>query len=482
MELKQRLVEIVGARHVSDDPDRLKEYSRDYSLTRPMMPNIVVQPDNSQQIQEIVKLADEHRMPLIASSSGVHFYGATIPTQGGLVLDLKRMDRILEINTLDRLIRLEPGVTWEQAQSALVKHEGVIVSPLMVHPKRSVVTDYLEREVPTATLYEYSEPLMSMEVVWANGEIFRTGSASVPGYPNTPSKGANPQGPGMDFHRLLQGAQGTMGIVTWAIVKYEYLAPVNRVYFMAFDRIEDAIEPMYKIQRALIGNESFLINRMDLATMLAESFPDEFNRLRQTLPAWVMPVVLSGSRGRPEEKVQYQVNALKDLTTRFLKIDLLTALPGVPGLEKRLPGMLRKPRSGDFWRFANKGGWQSLFFITLPEKTPGFYATVCQVAAKYGYPVSDIGVYVQPIERARACRCEFNFYYNPADPDETKVISGLYAETAQALVNGGAFFTRPYGILSDMMYRRATDYVTALKRVKKIFDPHNILNPGKLCF
>ena len=166
MEIKEKLASVVGAKYVIDSPRGLKDYSRDYSLTSPMMPSYAVQPKSSQEISQIIKLADEYRLPVVPSSSGVHFYGASIPSQGGIVLDLKRMNRILEVNELDRIVRLEPGVTWEQAQSEVHKHEGVIVSPLFVHPQRSVVTDYLERELPTSPVYEYAEPLMSMEVVW----------------------------------------------------------------------------------------------------------------------------------------------------------------------------------------------------------------------------------------------------------------------------------------------------------------------------
>jgi len=484
MEIKEKLTKIVGAKNVIDSPGGLKSYSQDYSFSPPMMPSYAVQPQSSQEISQIVKLADESRLPVIPSSSGVHFYGASIPSQGGIVLDLRRMNRILEVNELDRIVRLEPGVTWEQAQAEVHKHEGVIVSPLFVHPQRSVVTDYLEREVPTSPVYEYAEPLMSMEVVWPNGDIFRTGSASAPGYPDSPAKGANPQGPGLDFFRLLQGAQGTMGIVTWAAVKYEYLSPLNKVFFMPFKNLEDAIEPIYKIQRMVIGNESFLINNVDLAMALAEKWPDDFTKLQETLPPWTLILVISASRGRPEEKIQYQEEALTELNSKFMKIEMLTSLPGVPGLEKRLPGMLRNPwpDKKNFWRLRYKGGWQNCFFVTVPEKVPGFHAIFSQVAAKHGYPVAEVGCYVQPIERARACRCEFSCYYNPDNPGEKKRIAELYAEAAHSLLNQGAYFTQPYGALADMVYSRATDYVAALKKVKNIFDPHNIMNPGKLCF
>ena len=77
---------------------------------------------------------------------------------------------------------------------------------------------------------------------------------------------------------------------------------------------------------------------------------------------------------------------------------------------------------------------------------------------------------------------EFTFFYNACDSAEKARIAALYRNAALALMNEGALFTRPYGELAPMVYERAAGYVMALKRVKKIFDPNNIMNPGNLCF
>ena len=104
------------------------------------------------------------------------------------------------------------------------------------------------------------------------------------------------------------------------------------------------------------------------------------------------------------------------------------------------------------------------------------------MAAQHGYPMSDIGIYIQPIEHNRACHMEFTFFYNPTDSSEKARIADLYRNAALALMNQGAFFTRPYGELAPMVYERASGYTMALKRLKKVFDPKNIMNPGNLCF
>ena len=231
MEVKERLLQVVGAENFSDAPEVLAGYSSDFGLSSPGIPNYVVKPDDARQVHEIIEFANENKIPVVPSSSKVHFHGATIPKQGGIVLDLTRMNRILEIDEDNRRVRIEAGVTWGALTGELEKKGFRMIMPLLPPAERSVVTDYLEREVPTNIVYDYGEPLQAMEVVWPNGEIFRMGSASVNGYPDSISKGANPSGPGIDFYRFVQGAQGTMGVVTWANLKIESIPRIDKVLF-----------------------------------------------------------------------------------------------------------------------------------------------------------------------------------------------------------------------------------------------------------
>jgi hypothetical protein len=146
--------------------------------------------------------------------------------------------------------------------------------------------------------------------------------------------------------------------------------------------------------------------------------------------------------------------------------------------------MLRKPwlKERVYWKHRYKGACQSLFFITKPNLVPKFIKRVSEIAAQNGYPIKEIGGYLQPIEHNRACHLEFNFFYDPGQRGETEAIRCLYRDAALALLNEGALFTRPYGDLAPIVYERASSYATTLRRVKKVFDPNNIMNPGNLCF
>ena len=485
MTVKTELREIVAAENFSDDPETLRMYSTDFSLVPAGAPNYVVKPKNTQEVQKVVQLANKSLLPVVPTSSLVHFNGAAIPRQGGVVVDLTRMNRILEVDEFNRRVRLEVGVTWEKATKELAKKGYRLMMPLAPHPMRSVAIDHLEREVITNTVYDYGEPLQSMEVVWPTGEIFRTGSASVTGYPDSPSKGGNPSGPGLDFYRLLQGAQGTMGIVTWANLKIEYLPKMDKVLFAPVDDLDYTIDFLHRILKIRIGQECLLLDNTDLAALVAENWPEDFEELRATLPPWTLVLVLSGMARRPEEKLQYEENMLEDIIkNEFTEIQLDDNLPGFPGMGRKLLTVLRQPwpKNKDYWKHRYLGGCQSLFFITRPGMAPQFVDLMEGVAAQYGYPVDDIGGCIQPIEHNRACQVQFDIFYDPTSEVDMELVRSLYRDASGVLASEGALFTRPYGELADLVYESATGYATALRRVKKVFDPNNVMNPGTLCY
>ena len=156
MAIKDELAKIVGSKYVTDDPKVLEDYSKDHSLTSPGKASFVVYVSKTEEVQGIVKLCNEHRIPLIPSSSRIHFRGGTIPKQGGIIIDFKRMNKILSVNDRNRYVMIEPGVTWSQIQSELEKRELMVCPPLLPHPEQSVVTSFLEREPCVISLYDYA--------------------------------------------------------------------------------------------------------------------------------------------------------------------------------------------------------------------------------------------------------------------------------------------------------------------------------------
>lgn len=488
-DITNELKQVVGPEDVHTDPETLEEYSRDQSFVRPCRPDFVAFAKSVEEVQEVVKIANKHRIPVVPFSSGNDFRGATIPAEGGIILNLSKMNKIIEINKQCRFAIVEPGVTYKQLQDELAKHGLRIMVPLGVPPKRSVLSSAMEMDPKlsaTCYEYEYGGGCYDEEIVMPNGDIFKAGAWCA-------GKPPGPGGPALKINKFLQGAQGTFGIVTKLVLSVEYLPEIRKAFFIPFERLEDSIEPIRKIQRRELGTECFALNNFNLAAILTEdwtipnSFPSEkktsaqFEALRKTLPPWTFIICLSSLPYFPEESVEYQEEYLREACKEAGVVPFLT-VPGVPGSDRIILEELLRP-----WRilkkFRYKGSCHNIPFRTTPKRVPEFERAIRELAIKHRYPPSDIGGYVLVEERAfHSMYCEFEFYCDRADEDEAESVKKLWLEASERIGNMGGYFNRPYGPLADIVYSKCGTYTMYLKELKKQWDPNNILNPGKLCF
>jgi FAD/FMN-containing dehydrogenase len=282
-----------------------------------------------------------------------------------------------------------------------------------------------------------------------------------------------PAGPNQtNFYQLVSGAQGTMGIVTWASLKCEILPPLHKLFFVPSEKLDNLLDFTYKLLRFRLGDELLLLNSTDLANVF--NIP-----AGEKLPPWVIILGIAGRSILPEEKVESQEKDITEIAGQFG----LSLVPAIPGLSSRQAlEVLLAPSRDPYWKFGRKSGCQDIFFLTTLEKTPEFVKTLYSVAQTQGYPVADIGIYLQPQHQGASCHCEFNLPYNPDDRKEVAGMQALFKFASQELLKQGAFFSRPYGIWADMAFGRDPQMTNTVKKIKGIFDPKGILNPGKLCF
>jgi FAD/FMN-containing dehydrogenase len=140
------------------------------------------------------------------------------------------------------------------------------------------------------------------------------------------------------------------------------------------------------------------------------------------------------------------------------------------------------PSKEPYWKLRDKGGCQDIFFLTTLNRAPEFAATMYAVAESFKYSPSDIGIYIQPTHLGTSCHVEFRLPFDPGDEAEAARMQGLFTKASEELSKQGAFFSRPYGIWADMAYSRNAEHTSLSRKLKGLFDPNNVLNPGKLCF
>ena len=474
---KEDLVGIIGAEYVTDDTNIREKYAQDFSFVPPRRPNYVVYPANTEEVQAVVRFANQHSIAITPRSSAVSFYGASIPSQGGILMDLGRMNKILEIDPKDRKVKVEPGVTWSQVQDELKKHGMMVSGPLLPHPGKSVLTSTMQREPMVIPKPEYNETFMAGEIVIGSGELFWMGTAIAKGMVGR----CNPEAFLLGT-RLFHGHQGTLGIVTWANIKAEFIPRMDKLFFIPCHKIEDVAPPVYRIQRLMLGSECLVLNNFNLASILAQKGVGEFNALREALPPYTVILCLSGLRRQPEGRIEYEEEALMTAASE-LGFKPEHTLAGIQGLDLVILKMLRKPWTGDkYWKFYPKGACSDIFFNATLNRASEFTKAMSEVAAKYEYSDREIGIYLQPIERARICYHQFSFYYDPDNESDKERVRCLFLEASKMVTDMGGLFTNPYGPWADMVFSRAATFTMLMRSIKAAFDPNNIMNPGKLCF
>lgn len=482
------LVEIVGRSNVSREPGVLEEYSRDLSFADAKKALCVVWPRSVDEVSRIVRLAAEHSFKLVPVSSGKpRLRGDTTPmVDNSVIVDLSKMNRIIRIDRKNRVVMVEPGVTFSQLLPEVNKHGLRLLMPLLPKASKSVLASCLEREPVTMPKYHWdsSDPLLCTEVVFGTGDVFRTGAAAGPGTleEQLESGGAqkSPLGPTQfDPFRILQGAQGTMGIVTWATVKCEVLPSSRKLFFSASDLLENFLDFAYGILRRRLGDEFFILNNVNLATVLRKEASD-IHSLSGVLPKWILVLCISGHGKLAQDELEYLEGDIRDIASET-GVNLLSEVNGVSNSE--VLGLLGRSCEEPYWKLRLRGGCQEVFFLTTLNKTPEFHKMFTRIADEERFPPENLGVYIQPLVQGCNCHCEFDIYYNPQDTMEANRAKYLYLRTSEALLKMGAFFSRPYGPFTEVVYRNCPpETVAALRKVKSIFDPKNLLNPGKLCF
>lgn len=478
----QELVKIVGSKNISKDPKVLEDYSEDMSFFPKKDPKYIIWTRNRNQIQKTIKLANSLNFSIIpvSSSSGPRHHGDTIPrNNNSIVLNLSKLKKIINIDRKNRVVMIEPGVSFGELIPRLYKKGLKILTPLHPRSSKSVLTAALEREpiIIPRYMWDSSDPLLCTEVYFGNGELFKTGTAAGPGSIKQQKKSGqaqvNPMGPTQfSPFRVIQGAQGSIGIVTWATLKLELVPSIQKVFHLQSENIEELLDFQYELLKYRLCDELLIVNNLNLACLIKED-SSEILQLANSLAMWNLIFVISGRDQLANDKIDYLEGDIHDIMKeKKLKLSNNKSKINKDDILKFLNQADVNP-----WRFRLNGGCQDIFFISNYEKITEFIALVENQIA------NNLGIYIQPINQGTSYHCEFDIYYNPNNKEEALDVKEKFMKTSIDLMNSGAFFNRPYGLWAKEVYERHEDSTyRALKKVKRIFDPNNVLNPGVLCF
>lgn len=480
MSVKEKLQQILSPEQVVDDPEVLKEYADDHSFIPSQQPSLVVKARDSKEVKKVIQLANKEKFSLIPVSSGPpRFHGDTVPSREGVViLNLQDMKSIIFINRKNRVCAVEAGVTFSELEHELEKKKLRIPMPLCPKAAKSVIASYWEREPKTLARFQWElcDPLSSCEIILGNGDTIWEGEAGYlggspewqrkQGYTHKSPCGAN----NMNFKKF-GASQGTLGVCTWGSIRCEVLPELEQVLLVQDETVKNLAKIAHKLMWLRLADDIFILNALNLASLLKRDSED-IRSLAKSLPNYVLAFTITGYGIIPEDMFAYKQKEVENH-----KIPTVDSINGISS--KDIQAILRKPSEEPYWKLRLKGDARDLAFQTSLAKTPEFIAEMEKLTTQAKFPTSDIGIYIQPEFQGVCCTLEFNI--NMA-PSEAEVVKKLLQIAGQKLFSSGAFFNRPFGEISDLVYSHYPDSVILLNYLKEIFDPRGVMSPGKLCF
>lgn len=447
------LIEILGDRGVSNSPEELWFYSRDPGVLAPHLPDYVVAPETTEQVQKVVQLANRERIPIVPMGNGMALTGLVIPLKGGIVMDMKRMNKILEVNEKARYAVVEGGTSQGVLKAYLQDHYPRLRHSLPDAPPVTTIAANVALHGQGRLTQQYgfnSDMVTGLEVVLPTGDICRIGSPSLGPY--WFSKG--PTLP--DLSGLFLGWLGTTGIFTKVGLKLYPNKKFRDVELFVTDRVELVSEILYKLTHLEMLED---INVWFQPKPLM--FKDNFH----------ITIYFTGDT---EEEIEFKRRMTWDAVQEFID----TKDGGFMGLQFMKERLLEMPQRGiaDFADVPKGGGFEYSGPITLIEHFPQYAAKVIELAAKYNVLYASSA---RIISGGHSMMFSISFAFNRKDPAMMKRVKNALDEATEFALDMGGIPWKPNFMEQKMvMQKMDPNTLKLLQMVKRNLDPQGIMNPG----
>jgi len=442
------LEDIVGQNFVSNKVEDLFIYSQDPGASEPRPVDFVVMPKTAEEIQTIVRLANREIIPLTPMGGGLTLSGLVIPIKGGIVIDLKRMDQILEINELSRYALIEPGVTTGKLLSYLNEHYPDLQPAIPDAPPSATVvgnalihgSGYLSQKYGN-----HGDMINGIEVVLPNGEICKLGSCSISDYWFS-------RGPIPDLVGLFISSFGTMGIVTKLSYK---LYPKPKMRDVVFGICRDPNN---------IPNLVSKITYTDLAEDFLLSKTDKPDYVKDLI------LVMVFITGDSEEELASKSKMIKRLYRKngaqYMKMP-----------DRTIKGLLIKPQFAAAAADFRKGGGFEYVGSFMPlEKIPEASKRAAEISKKYGIITTQA---FRIIGKGHCVMFAPTYAFNRADPLDMKNARDALDETNKLVLElGGIPWKTELAGQKLVVEKMDPNYKNLLKTIRNVLDPNGIMNPG----
>lgn len=452
----EELITIVGRDNISTKEHEIEEYSHDeMPLAKPFPPQVIVKPADTHSVAKLLEFANKKRIPLTPRGGGTGVSGGCVPIYGGILLSLERMNRILEIDRDNFVAVVEPGVTLSDLHNEVEK-QGLYY-PLYLGEMNATIGGNVATNAGGMNAVKYGvtrHNTLGLEAVLPNGEIIESGGKFVK------------CSTGYDLTQLIVGSEGTLAVVTKIILKLTTKPAKREVLFVPFTNLQNAVDTVPEILR--LKKRPIGIEFMERSIVeLVEKYLGREMPYHQ-YEAFLMIIM----EGESEEEIYEYFAEVEEICRQHRAV--ATMVPGSERAKRRLLEAREK-----FYHAIKRCAPFELVDVVVPRREiTKFVGKVKEISKEHGIPIivyghaGDGNVHLHPI-------C--------ADISETewdRKLPHLMSSIYRAGVSLGGAISGEHGIgfakKAYLPIQMDHTHLNIMKGIKRSFDPHNILNPGKV--
>ena len=450
------LIDIVGKENVRDDPADRYVYGSDSSVHEaPAW--VVVRPMNIEQIQKVVRYANSKKVPVIVRGSGSGMSGQAVPIQGGIVMDMKRMNKILEINPADGYCRVEAGVVDDDLNKAL-KPYGVFYPVAPASSRVATIGGEIANNASGVRSVKYGavrDSVLGMKVVMANGDLVNLGART------------RVQASGYQLDRLMVGSEGTLGIIVEATVKFVPIPKYRCLGVANFNKLEESGTAIAGIMES--GAQPSLLELMDNVAITAVN-----KTMDMGLPD-VEAILMFEADGMVKEAVEFEIEKMKAICEEHGGFDIKWSYDAqertklFAGRKKLFPALSKYIETHSCTSLADD---MAVPYSKMAETARKIHEVAKKnnvIMTAYGHCGSGCMHTKILMEAGKGKQ-----WYNAK-----KAVEEIY----DYVISVGGTTSAEHGIglsKAPAFKKEKHDSLPFMKAVKKALDPNNILNPGKL--
>lgn len=450
------LEKILSSKNILSTPEECYVYSQDGTngITSEIMPDAAVFPETIEEVQNILKFANENKIPVVARGAGTNLVGACIPEKGGIILNFTKMNKILEINKTNMTATVQPGVVIGELQKQ-VETEGLFFPPDPSNMRVSTIGGAIAQSAGGPKTFKYGttkDYVLGLKVILADGSLIKTGSNTI--------KNAT----GYHLEQLFIGSEGTLGIVVEATLKLIPKPESTRVVLAYFDDVDEATKSVNKMIDANLWPSTIDIMNKNTLQTIEKFYPAGLLTEKEA----ALIIAIDGF----ESSMDTQIERLKTVLQQSNSSDIIISTT------QEEQERIWTARRASFAATAKlKPDVISNDLIVPRENISKLVKGINEICDKYSLPVCIVG-HIGDGNIHPQVALDLNNEEEAKNYDLAK--SELYELTLQ--LNGTLSAEHGIGSEKKMFMPKAIEENTlyCMKNIKKMFDPNNILNPSKI--